>query len=208
MFSSFLGYLCRISTFYILVSYSGYSPINSRYFLNSWKNNEIEDGGFKMANVMTSSPCRASRGLLLTYVLLQWKPKWEIPANPLSRGRFFFLCPNYCYLMLVPSRAPSNVIFTNVGSTEVTVNWDPLPGQYVNGRLLGYKVYFQETASYSVSYKNSVNVTTNSTRVTMTGLKPGQRYYTYISAFTSKGEGPRSYFYYITTGRYLKRQAG
>ena len=111
--------------------------------------------------------------------------------------------------MSVPSRGPSNITFTNVGSTEVTVNWDPLPWQYVNGRLLGYKVYFQDTAYYSVSsYKSSVNVSTNSTSVTLTALRPGQRYYTYISAFTSKGVGPRSNFYYITTGRSLKRQAG
>ena len=44
--------------------------------------------------------------------------------------------------------------------------------------------------------------------MTFTGLRPGQRYYTYISAFTSKGVGPRSYFYYITTGRSLNRQTG
>ena len=107
--------------------------------------------------------------------------------------------------MSVPSRAPSNITFTNVGSTEVTVNWDPLPEQYVNGRLLGYKVHFQEATYYSVSsYKSSINVTTNSTSVTLTGLRPGQRYHTQISAFTSKGEGPRSYFFYITTGRSLK----
>ena len=120
-----------------------------------------------------------------------------------------FLCPNHCYLLSVPSRAPSNITFTNVGSTEVTVTWNPLPEQYVNGRLLGYKVHFQETAYYPVS-SNTINisVTTNSTSVTLTGLRPGRRYYTYISAFTSKGVGPRSYFYYITSGRELKRQSG
>lgn len=123
-------------------------------------------------------------------------------------GRFSFIF-NHCYLFSVPSRAPSNIRFTNVKSTEVTVNWNPLSEQYANGRLLGYRVYFQETAYYSVSSNtSSVNVTTNSTRVTLTGLRPGQRYHTYISAFTSKGAGPRSSFYYITTGRSLKRQSG
>ena len=120
-----------------------------------------------------------------------------------------FLCPYYFSVLSVPSRAPSNVTFTNVRSTEVTVNWNPLPEQYANGRLSGYIVYFQEAAYHSVSSNtSSVNVTANSTSVTLTGLRPGQRYYTYISAFTSKGVGPRSYFYYITTGRYLKRQTG
>ena len=121
----------------------------------------------------------------------------------------FFFRLNHCYLLSVPSRAPSNITFTNVKSTEVTVNWNPLLEQYANGRLLGYKVYFQETAYYSVSSNtSSVNVTTNTTRVRLTGLRPGQRYHTYISAFTSKGVGPRSYFYYVTTGRSLKRQSG
>jgi len=120
-----------------------------------------------------------------------------------------FLCPNHSSFLSVPSRAPSTVTFTNVRSTEVTINWNPLPEQYANGRLLGYKVYLQEAVYYYVSSNTSgVNVTTNSTSVTMTGLKPGQRYYTYISAFTSKGVGPRSYFYYITTGRCFKRQTG
>lgn len=122
-------------------------------------------------------------------------------------ARTTFLCPNNYYLLSVPSRAPSNITFTAVRSTDVTVNWNPLPEQYANGRLLGYKVYFQETAYYSSSSNtNSVNVTTNSTTVTFRGLRPGQLYYTYIFAFTSKGVGPRSYFYYITTGRSLKRQ--
>ena len=120
-------------------------------------------------------------------------------------ARTSFLCPNYFYFLSVPSRAPSNITFTNVRSTEVTVNWDPLPEQYANGRLLGYDVYFQETTYYPVSSNlSSVNVTTNSTSVTLTGLRPGQRYHIYISAFTSKGVGPRSYFYYITTGRSLR----
>ena len=104
---------------------------------------------------------------------------------------------------LVPSRAPSNIGFSNVGSTEITVTWNPLPMQYANGRLLGYIVYFQKTSYYSSSSStSSVNVTNpNATRITLTGLNPGQRYDIYVSAFTSKGEGPRSYRYYVTTSR-------
>lgn len=101
----------------------------------------------------------------------------------------------------VPSRAPQNITFTNVESTKITVYWDPLLQQYANGKLLGYRVYFQVSAYYfsSVFYKNSVNVT--ATQVTLTGLKPGQRYDVSVSAFTSQGEGPRSNRHYVTTGR-------
>lgn len=110
------------------------------------------------------------------------------------------------FFPIVPSRAPSNVSFTNVGSTEITVHWSPLPELYANGRLLGYRVYFQKTSYYSYSVSSnasSVNVTNpNATGVILTELNPGQRYRIYVSAFTSKGEGPRSYGYYVTTGMY------
>ncbi|KAL9953476.1 hypothetical protein ACROYT_G040898 [Oculina patagonica] len=90
----------------------------------------------------------------------------------------------------VPSRGPSNVTFTNVGATEITVHWNPLPEQYVNGRLLGYRVVY----AYSRYNISIVNVTDpNATWVTLTELKPRQLYYILVTAFTSKGEGPFSY---------------
>ena len=102
--------------------------------------------------------------------------------------------------------APSSISFTNVRSTEITVHWNALPEQYVNGRLLGYRVYFQKTTHSSSSVPSntsSVNVTyPNTTSVILTELNPGQRYRIYVSAFTSKGEGPRSYGYHVTTGGY------
>ena len=35
----------------------------------------------------------------------------------------------------------------------------------------------------------------------ITGLGPAQRYDVSVAAYTSKGEGPRSSFYYVTTGK-------
>ena len=35
----------------------------------------------------------------------------------------------------------------------------------------------------------------------ITGLGPAQRYGVSVAAYTSKGEGPRSSFYYVTTGK-------
>lgn len=110
----------------------------------------------------------------------------------------------YCFL-LVPSRAPSYISLTDVESTRIKVTWNPVPRQYHNGRLLGYKVYFRETAYYSnpsESSSSSITVSNpNATYVTLTGLLPGQRYDVSVAAFTSKGVGPRSYRYYVTTGR-------
>ena len=114
----------------------------------------------------------------------------------------------FLYFFLVPSRAPSNITFKDVKATRVTVSWNPLPRQFHNGRLLGYKVYLRKNVYYSVQ-SNTSSVTfsnPNTTQITLTGLQPAQRYDVSVSAFTSKGEGPRSYNYYFTTGKPLKTE--
>ena len=88
---------------------------------------------------------------------------------------------------------------TGVTATSVTVHWNPLPQQYHNGRLLGYSVFFRKTASYLFPVTRSV-VVHNFTSVTLHNLEPGQRYEIYLSAFTSKGDGPRSDGYFVITG--------
>ncbi|XP_022786238.1 uncharacterized protein LOC111326491 isoform X2 [Stylophora pistillata] len=98
----------------------------------------------------------------------------------------------------VPSRAPRSITFSNVESTEITVQWDSLQQQYINGKLLGYRVYFQVYAYYYSPLTNN-SITVNTTKVNLRGLNPGQRYDVSVSAFTSKGEGPRSYRHYVTT---------
>ena len=82
------------------------------------------------------------------------------------------------------------------------VQWDPLPQQYVNGRLLGYSIYIYEY-DYYVNYIKTVY--SNSSGVHMVivrGLNAAQRYRISVAAFTSKGAGPQSYGY-ITTGDLL-----
>ena len=114
----------------------------------------------------------------------------------------------FLHFFSVPSRAPSNITFKDVKATRVTVSWNPLPRQFYNGRLLGYKVYLRKNAYYSVQ-SNTSSVTfsnPNTTQITLTGLEPTQRYDVSVSAFTSKGEGPRSYNYYVTTGKPIKTE--
>ena len=106
---------------------------------------------------------------------------------------------NAFLFLLVPSRAPS-IFVTNVTSTSLTVQWNPLPPQYHNGRLLGYRVFFRKTANYSSPIDASSVVVYNSNWVTLKNLDPGQRYEISVTAFTSKGDGPRSYSYSVTTG--------
>ena len=115
-------------------------------------------------------------------VLFNWSP-------------FFF----FSFSFLVPSRAPSNVRVSNVRFDQLKVQWNALPQQFANGRLLGYTVYYYE-------YYNSYVVKSVSTRspyvnmVILRGLKAASRYQIAVAAFTSKGAGTQSYWLYVTTG--------
>ena len=103
----------------------------------------------------------------------------------------------------VPGRAPNNLTFSEVRETQFKVTWNPLPQQFHNGRLLGYRVYFRRSAYFPMPFNTSSLVTSspNMTWALITGLGPAQRYDVSVAAYTFKGEGPRSSFYYVTTGK-------
>ena len=82
----------------------------------------------------------------------------------------------------------------------MTVQWNPLPAQYHNGRLLGYRVFFRKTANYSFPVDATSVAVYNSDWVTLNNLEPGQPYEIYVTAFTSQGDGPRSTGYSVITG--------
>ena len=109
-----------------------------------------------------------------------------------------------CNFFLVPSTAPSYIRLSNLHLAEVKVQWNPLSQYYANGRLLGYRVYFREYRSYYYYYSyltSSVNTSSaNGTMVILRNLKQATTYQIAVAAFTSKGEGPRSYWMSITTG--------
>ena len=94
-------------------------------------------------------------------------------------------------------------MFSEVRETHFKVTWNPLPQQFHNGRLLGYRVYFRRSAYFPIPFNTSSLVTSspNMTWAMITGLGPAQRYDVSVAAYTSKGEGPRSSFYYVTTGK-------
>lgn len=101
----------------------------------------------------------------------------------------------------VPSRAPSNVRAASHGLNELLIRWEPLPHQYANGRLLGYKVYYKNTDYY---YSSEISVNTSNadeTQAVLGGVQTGSRYKISVVAFTSKGEGPRSPDLYLTKGK-------
>ena len=107
------------------------------------------------------------------------------------------------FIFSVPSAAPSYIRLSNLEQTDVKVQWNPLSQYYANGRLLGYRVYFREYRSYYYYSYLTERVNTSSANVTMVilrDLKEATTYQIAVTAFTSKGEGPRSYWMSITTG--------
>ena len=88
---------------------------------------------------------------------------------------------------------------SNVRFDQLKVQWNALPQQFANGRLLGYTVYYYE---YYNSYVRK-SVSTRSPYVNMVilrGLKAASRYQIAVAAYTSKGAGTQSYWLYVTTG--------
>ena len=133
-------------------------------------------------------------------------------GQTLSYYRYIVRC-TYLYFMrliqtsfhfltvLVPSIAPTNVRVSKLQFSELKVQWDPIPEHSANGRLLGYRVYFQEYSywyGYVVKTANTSNPYVN--MVVLRGLKVGQRYRIWVLAFTSAGVGPQSSSYYVITG--------
>ena len=117
----------------------------------------------------------------------------------IGRTVFFNWSLFFSFSFLVPSRAPSNVRVANVRFDQLKVQWNALPQQFANGRLLGYTVYYYE---YYNSYVRK-SVSTRSPYVNMVilrGLKAASRYQIAVAAFTSKGAGTQSYWLYVTTG--------
>ena len=106
-------------------------------------------------------------------------------------------------LFSVPSKAPNGVRVTSFEFTsDLLVEWNPLPQQYANGKLLGYIIYYWENQDDS-SYKWVFAPGQSSSYFTLKDLKPALQYQVTVTAFTSKGVGPLSDFNYITTGMFF-----
>ena len=117
-----------------------------------------------------------------------------------------FTTINHLVFVLVPSRAPSYIRMTNLRFDQVKVQWDPLPQQFANGRLLGYTIYYHEYY-YTYTKKSLKTRSPYVNMVILRGLKAATRYQIAVAAFTSKGPGTQSYWQSITTGDILCHNA-
>lgn len=110
------------------------------------------------------------------------------------------------FSFLVPYYSPRNLEVSNIQPNGIKVEWDPVPKQYTNGRILGYIVYYGINHGGLFSYTGRVSSykTLNISKADvymaiLRNLSAPEIYRVRVSAFTSKGEGPSS-FEDISTG--------
>ena len=79
------------------------------------------------------------------------------------------------------------------------VNWSPVPQEYTNGKVLGYKVLYGH-----VNDTSHANITVADTRKQIDGLKSNTNYSFQLLAFTAKGDGAVSTNYFAKTNPGIK----
>ena len=100
-------------------------------------------------------------------------------------------------IFLVPDRPPSEISTSSLGSSIIELNWSPVPPEYANGKVLGYKIMI--SGGNGTLGKNKTIATTR-TFNNIEGLTPSTNYSFQLLAFTAKGDGARSRFYFEKTG--------
>ena len=104
-------------------------------------------------------------------------------------------------IFLVPSIAPSGLRVSRLQFSELKVQWNPIPQHSVNGRLLGYVVYYQEYPYYWYSTKRVNTSSPDVHMLVLSDLKAAHSYRVWVAGFTRAGTGPQSSSYYVTTGK-------
>ena len=101
----------------------------------------------------------------------------------------------------VPSTGPSGLRVSRIQFNELKVQWNPIPQHSVNGRLLGYVVYYQEYPYYWYSTKRVNTSRPDVNMLVLSDLKAAHSYRVWVAGFTRAGTGPQSSSYYLTTGK-------
>ena len=90
----------------------------------------------------------------------------------------------------MPSRAPINVSTSPINSTSFSVTWQPVPLDYVNGIVRGYKISLENMDDSEQVSAETVHI--NQTMIVLRESKAASRFCVRLLAFTSKGDGKRS----------------
>ena len=83
-------------------------------------------------------------------------------------------------------------------TNAVQIEWKPVPPEYRNGEVTGYRVHYGDVNVMSRS--NRMVSSSRETSLKISDLKPNTNYSFQILAFTGKGDGPSSANYFAITG--------
>ena len=92
------------------------------------------------------------------------------------------------YLFTAPAAPPQHVYGYNISKHDIRVFWEDVPYRDVNGIMLGYHVFFNDTSDEVFN----VTVPFPTKNVTLSLLRPYSFYSIQVLAFTIKGNGPKS----------------
>ena len=92
----------------------------------------------------------------------------------------------------MPSQAPSSFSLTAKTSTSIEASWQLPPEDSRNGIITGFKLFSKIKASSGPSSQITVNSGSTLTKV-VTGLHKYTEYEFEVLAFTSVGDGPKSF---------------
>ena len=96
---------------------------------------------------------------------------------------------NQHFFSPVPDRPPLSIRHSSPSSTSILLYWDPVPPQFENGIIKGFKVEYQEdrpNSELAIIERFLVNW------VLLDGVKKFTEYSVRVSAFTSIGYGPEN----------------
>ena len=110
-------------------------------------------------------------------------------ANTLLTGKaILFFCLLLLQYLIAPSSSVSNITFSSVTATSITISWDELPCSERNGPITGYHLTYASITS-NTSY--TVNITGGDNRTyDLTGLVPYTNYAVSIGAYNYEQQGP------------------
>ena len=98
----------------------------------------------------------------------------------------------YIFSITAPSQAPRNFSSTAVTSTIITASWQLPPADSRNGMIKGFKLFYKRKGSAESPTISPISNGTEFNR-DVSGLVSNTKYEFEVLAFTSVGDGPKTF---------------